>query len=205
MRAGVLVAGGRSEAFGPAEKALATVDGQPMLRLAATALAPHVDELVVNCRRDQREAFAEALEGVVPEPRFAVDPRPDAGPVAGALTALRTTTASHAVVAACDQPFLDPGTVDALFEAANSDGAIPRAAGTLQPFGGVYGVTPAKEACEAVVARGGESMREVVSFLNPAVVAVKRAASFLSVDTRADLAAARRDAPSTAETRARSE
>ncbi|WP_435098601.1 molybdenum cofactor guanylyltransferase [Halarchaeum sp. P4] len=205
MRAGVVVAGGRSERFGPAEKALATVDGQPMLRLVALALAPHVDELVVNCRHDQRDAFADALAGVVPTPRFAPDPRPDTGPVAGALTALRTTTASHAVVAACDQPFLDPGTVESLFEAANDHGAIPRADGTLRPFGGVYGVTPTKEACEAVVARGGESMREVASFLDPEVVDVQRAAPFLSVDTRADLAAARRDAPTNGDTYARGE
>ncbi|GAD51893.1 hypothetical protein MBEHAL_0653 [Halarchaeum acidiphilum MH1-52-1] len=205
MRIGVLVAGGRSTRFGPAEKALATVGGQPMLRAVATALAPHVDGLIVNCRREQRASFSAALAGVVPEARFETDPSPDAGPVTGALTALRTTTADHALVVACDQPFLDAGVIASLFEAADERGAVARANGRLEPFGGVYGVESAKEAFETVVSRGGGSMHEAVSFLAPEIVAMKRAGPFLSVDTPDDLAAARRGAPRRTEARARGE
>ena len=78
-RTGIVLAGGRSERFPTVDKALAPLDGEPLVHHAAATLAPVVDDLVVNCRRDQREAFAEALAEF--DPAFAIDAVPDRGPL----------------------------------------------------------------------------------------------------------------------------
>jgi len=78
---GVVVAGGRSTRFGAREKALAEMNGEPMLRRVVEALGTVTDEVVVNCRRDQRDAFAAALDGVDTGVRFALNEQPDEGPL----------------------------------------------------------------------------------------------------------------------------
>jgi len=60
-RAGVILAAGRSGGFPTIEKALAPLDGTPLLAHATATLAPVVDELIVTCRADQRDAFAEVV------------------------------------------------------------------------------------------------------------------------------------------------
>lgn len=59
-RAGVVLAGGFSTQFGDRDKALATADGDPMLARVVDRLNRIVDEVVVSCRRAQREEFERA-------------------------------------------------------------------------------------------------------------------------------------------------
>ena len=91
-RAGVVVAGGRSTRMGDREKAVVEVAGRPLVARVAEALSAVADELVVNCRPDQRDAIATALQGH--DPVFAIDEDPDRGPVAGIATGLGATTAA---------------------------------------------------------------------------------------------------------------
>lgn len=212
--AGVVVAGGHSERFGDEEKALATLDGRPMLRHVAAALSERTDRLVVNCRRDQRDAFAAALDGL--DPQFAVDPTPGRGPVAGLRTALRTSGARRAVVAACDLPRLDPAGVDCLvdvFEAnPRTDAAIPVVDGHRRPLCAAYAVEPTVEACTTALRYGAGSdpggtgrrdaaLRSVSSRLSTTTLSERRLrervdpATFRSVDTPAALRALRRADP----------
>lgn len=137
MRAGVIVAGGRSTRFGEADKAVADLAGTPMVRHVADRLAGVVDLLVVNCRRDQVADVEAALSGYERPVRVAVDENPDEGPMAGIRTGLRTVLdewrergdadtggwggvaeSPYAFVAACDMPFVDPPLVDYLFDRA---------------------------------------------------------------------------------------
>jgi molybdopterin-guanine dinucleotide biosynthesis protein A len=155
MRAGVIVAGGRSTRFGERDKAVADLAGTPMVRRVADRLAGVVDELVVNCRADQRDPLAAALDGLDPAPRFAVDPEPDRGPMAGIMTGLRAVEAPYAAVVACDMPFVDPGFLAHLFErAAGHDAAVPRPDEWFQPTQAVYRADPMANACAAALDRG---------------------------------------------------
>ncbi|ELY34802.1 molybdopterin-guanine dinucleotide biosynthesis protein A [Haloferax volcanii DS2] len=99
-RAGIILAGGRSTRFGGIDKATATVGGQPMIHRVAASLDPVVDELVVNCRAEQRDSLAGALLDF--DIRFAEDSHPDRGPVFGLRTALRATSVEYAAVLPCD-------------------------------------------------------------------------------------------------------
>lgn len=149
-RGAVVLAGGRSTRFGDADKAVAPLAGVPMIRRVADRLP--VEELVVNCRNDQRELIREALDGDV---RFAVDPEPDRGPMAGIMTGLRAVDAEYAAVVACDMPFLDPELLAFLFDRASGhEAAIPVHDGWYETTQAVYCTGPMVEACERALARG---------------------------------------------------
>lgn len=195
-RTGLLLAGGRSTRFGESDKALADLTGAPLVCHVAAALAPAVDELVVNCRADQRDALDDALAGLddrLPV-RFAVDPVPDEGPVAGLLTGLRVARGRHVAVAGCDQPFLRTATVATLFDRATgegandgsgTDGAVALVDGRRQPLPAVYRATVAREAAERTLATGSRALRDVLTRVDPAPVPVAPGA-VRDIDTRGD-------------------
>lgn len=191
-RAGVIVAGGRSTRFGGVDKATADVDGVPMIRRVADALDPAVDDLVVNCRREQRPTLEAALVGC--DVRFAEDPILDRGPVAGLRTGLRATNATYAVAVACDMPFLPTAFLDSLFAAARSQtGAVAEVDGHTQPLPAVLHVRAGTTACtDALVHRDGR-LCDIVDLLDPVVVSERTVRAFTTPDafrninTRAEL------------------
>ncbi|UPV75388.1 molybdenum cofactor guanylyltransferase [Halorussus limi] len=201
MPAGVVLAGGRSTRFGEGDKAVADLAGVPMIRRVADRLAPVVDVLVVNCRADQREAVADALSGYDRPVRFATDPDPDEGPMAGIRTGLReveATDAAYGFVAACDMPFLDPDLVAHLFERARgTDAAVPRPTEWFETTHAVYRATAMADACDAALAAGERRIVEPLFELDYVVVEGEElaqfdAASFANVNTREEFEDAER-------------
>ena len=197
-RAGVVIAGGYSTRFGEADKALADVDGEPMLARIVGRLARAVDAVTVNCRPDQREAFASAVgshEVGVPV-GFTVDADPDRGPLAGVGTALGAVEATHAAVVGCDMPGLDPDFLAFLFRKVRShDAAVPELrSGHRQPLQAVYRVDAMRAAAERRLAAGNRSLRGALDELNVAVVGPETITelgawrSLRDVNTRAELA-----------------
>ncbi|TQQ80211.1 molybdenum cofactor guanylyltransferase [Halonotius roseus] len=193
-RAGLILAGGRSERFPTIDKALAPLDGRPLLGHVADALAPVVDERVINCRRDQQAAFAEAVGD---DPRFAIDPVGDRGPLSGLRTALAATEATYAAVVPCDMPFVPAGFIEYLFgQARHNTGAIPRVDGRQRSLPAVVHVRAAAAACEDA-RRHDEGLAAFVSALDPVVVPERAvtahvgSAAFANIDTHEDLAAVR--------------
>lgn len=200
-RVGVIVAGGRSTRMGDRDKTVVDVAGVPMIRRVADRLLEATDELVVNCRDDQREAIGEALEGLDrPDdgPVFAIDEYPDRGPVAGIMTGLGAAAAEfdpgYAAVAAADLPLLDPGLVSYIFERARGhDAAVPRPGDWFEPLHAVYRPAPMVEACADALEEGDVRVIEPLFALDYAVVnradLVERGSleSFESVDTPEDL------------------
>ncbi len=145
MHSAVIIAGGRSTRFGDDDKATAPLAGTPMIRRVADRLEPVVDELVVNCREDQREAIEDALAGTrsagegdalagtrsagegdaleeysLPT-SFALDPETDQGPMAGIRNGCRAATGEYTAVVACDMPFVDPDAISYLFDRASGE------------------------------------------------------------------------------------
>lgn len=195
-RAGIVLAGGRSERFPTVDKALAPLDGKPLLWHVVSSVAPAVDELIVNCRRDQREAFAEELSEF--PVRFAVDPVPDRGPLVGLRTALAETTASYAAVLPCDMPLVPAAFLDFLFaRARNRTGAVARFESRIQPFPAAVHVRAAAAACREAESDGSDRIEEFISLVDPHTVPerVVRAhvdpAAFHNINTHDDLAAIR--------------
>lgn len=184
MRSGLVLAGGHSTRFGDADKAVARVDGAPLIRRVAERVAGVTDELVVNCRDGQRAAITGALDGL--DYRLAVDPVPDEGPVAGLRTGLRVARGDAVAVVACDMPHADPALFERLFERADA-AAVPRANGHLQPLHAVYGRHAARFACDRTLANGSRRLADALARLDPTVVDVAAETTFTNVNTKDDL------------------
>jgi molybdopterin-guanine dinucleotide biosynthesis protein A len=194
MQSAVVIAGGQSTRFEEGDKAVADLAGRPMIRRVADRLEPVVSTLVVNCRADQRGAIAAALEGYSHEVRFAIDPDPNAGPMAGIGTGLRAVTDEYAVVVACDMPLVDRDLVEHLFDTAEGhDAAVPRVEEWFQTTQAVYRAEAMAEACDRALARGDSKVLAPLSELDWVVVdedTLRRAGwleSFKNVNTVEEL------------------
>jgi len=198
MRTGVVVAGGRSTRFGERDKAVADLDGTPMIRRVADRISIVVDALVVNCRPDQTTAIRDALAGYPHAVAVAEDPEPDLGPIAGIRTGLRAASTEFAFVVACDMPFVDPALVTYLFERADGyDAAVPQLEDQwFQTMHAVYRAEAMAEACDDALARGDRKVLDPLFELDFVVVddADVRAhgalESFENVNTPEEFAAA---------------
>jgi molybdopterin-guanine dinucleotide biosynthesis protein A len=144
-RSAVVLAGGRSRRMGR-PKALLDLGGEPLVRrVARLALAP-CDELVVVAPAAAGRSGSElaALEAAVAglAARIAHDAAPDLGPVAGLAAGLAAARGEHALVVACDSPFLAPrllaGLLDLARAEADADVVIARTAGGFEPMVAVY-------------------------------------------------------------------
>lgn len=172
MPSGVIIAGGRSTRFGESDKATAALSGTPMVRRVADRLQSVVDELVVNCRENQRSAIEGALSGYPLAVRYALDEQQDRGPVAGIRNGLAAVDAEYAAVVACDMPFVEPAVLSLLFERARGhDGAVPRLDEWFQTTQAVYRAESMCDACEQALTEG-----------NPRVVAPLETIEYVVVD-----------------------
>ena len=120
MIAAVILAAGLARRMGR-QKLLLEVAGKTVVRWSVEAVRPHVDDLVVVTGADDAR-IRTALEGL--SPRFAVNPRPQAGQgssIAVGMAALRPGTAA-VLIALGDQPRLPDGVIAALLRARDETG-----------------------------------------------------------------------------------
>lgn len=111
---GALLAGGASRRMGR-DKRLLAIDGEPMARRAAMALAKASDELLVVVS-PQQPLDADLFTGLTPAPRMVEDRRSDAGPLAGLEAALGAARHDVVLVVAADMPWLAPALLTHLAE-----------------------------------------------------------------------------------------
>ena len=141
MIAGILLASGASTRFG-GDKLLATLEGRPVVRWSAEALAGAVDELVVVVREDPHRSalrpkvrsaegrshdgspIRRALEGI--PIRWAINRDADQGmstTIRAGITALPAHVEA-AIIALGDQPLVDRHVVEALAARWREGGAL---------------------------------------------------------------------------------
>ena len=104
---GLVLGGGRSERMGT-DKAALSYHGKPQVRHGLDLLAPFCAQAYVSCRAEQAG-----------DPAFAGLPQVHdtflgLGPMGGILSALRAHPGAAFLVIACDLPFLDAATLEAL-------------------------------------------------------------------------------------------
>jgi len=111
---GLVLAGGRSTRMQRDKAALRYHDGESQLDAAMKLLAPRVARAFVSVRADQREDAARAAFAQI------VDAGDVEGPIAGILAAFTAHPEAAWLVLACDLPFLDAATLDALIAARDA-------------------------------------------------------------------------------------
>jgi molybdopterin-guanine dinucleotide biosynthesis protein A len=146
---GVVMAGGESRRFG-SRKALASFQGEPLVRRAARLLAEHCAQVVIST--SDPEVGRAAARPTVP------DRVPGKGPLGGLLTVLhlaRDEGVDGVFLLACDMPLVTREAIAGLLERAASEAAsavVPMVGeNRLEPLCGWYGVEclPAVEAALA--------------------------------------------------------
>ena len=172
-RSGVVLAGGHSRRFGQQDKALAELDGEPMLKRVVERTSPVVDELLVSCREAQRARFEAVLDSAAGSVEFVTDPEPGAGPLAGVNAALAHTSGEYVAVVACDIPAVDPEFLAFLFEQASGrEAAVPRLQdGTPQPALAVYQAAAMRRVSTALLDDGVRRFRSALEELDVCFVA----------------------------------
>lgn len=180
MTVGIIVAGGSSSRFGSIDKALANIDGTPMIRHVVDRLIPIVDRIVVNARKSQRSSLEAVLSDVSCPVQFALDRHVDTGPVAGLRAALGVVSDGTALVLACDLPLLRTATLSALLERLdNADGdesdcALPLVDGYPQPLCGAYTVETLRRAIDRFETPRHRALKEVLDRLRLSTVPGER-------------------------------
>lgn len=169
-----MLAGGYSTRFGDEDKALAEIDGTPMVARVVDRLSAVVDSLVVSCRDDQQPAFEQAISALdldVPV-RFAVDPDPDRGPLAGIQHSFDRADSTYAAVVACDMPFVDPTFIEFLFDqVVGHDAVVPELEdGHCQPTQAVYHVDRTMTVATRRLAVDSRSLRDTLAELDTVVL-----------------------------------
>ena len=130
--AGLLLAGGRSTRFG-SDKALALVDGRPMIQRVYDAVAALADPVFVSVGESNTTYDLPA--------RHIVDRYPGRGPLAGLHAGLLASPADWLLVAPCDMPFLDTASLQKLAAARDTTAEAVVAtddAGRTTPVLGLY-------------------------------------------------------------------
>jgi len=168
--AGVVLTGGSSTRMG-ADKALVAVDGVPMARRVADALAAGGCR-PVRCQGGDRVALAALGLEVV------ADDHANEGPLHAIVVALRSAAPADVVVSACDLPDLDAATVAALIGggAANPHALVVVAADLRGPHLVSWWRASAAAPLAALLDVGVRSYREAVERLGGVEVAVTTAA-----------------------------
>lgn len=97
---GVVLAGGRATRMGGIDKGLQALNGRPLWRHVAEALAPQVDELVISANRHLEQWRASGY------PVFRDIQEGYQGPLAGMLAVMQQVASPWFVFCPCDTPFI---------------------------------------------------------------------------------------------------
>jgi molybdenum cofactor guanylyltransferase len=124
-RAAIILAGGKAKRFQTTmdqwqDKALAELDGQPLLIHAIRNIQSIIDEVVVVVNEDkERTAKYHALieQNQFKNTRIVTDLKVKylSGPLIAILTGLKSTDADYCITVPCDVPMLDPKVANYLF------------------------------------------------------------------------------------------
>jgi molybdopterin-guanine dinucleotide biosynthesis protein A len=156
----VVLAGGQSKRLGQ-DKSLLVVDGQPLITRTVARLEALSDDLIVVTNSPDR------YEPQALPVRFVPDERRGVGALMGVYSGLRAARYSHALVVACDMPFLNASLLRYMLSlvipqppAEHPDVIIPRIDGLLEPLHAVY-----NKACLPVMERLLEKgCRKIIAF-----------------------------------------
>ncbi len=182
----MVLAGGQSRRLGT-DKALLPILGRPLIVRAVASLGELTDDLLVVTNSPAR------YEQLGLPARFVADEQPGYGSLMGVYTGLKQARYPHALVVACDMPFLSLPLLRYMVSlAAGCDVVVPAVGDWLEPLHAIYG-----KACLGPIERMLEAgERKIVRFFPEVRVRVVQEAeidrldpqrlSFLNVNTPED-------------------
>ena len=152
MKGALVLTGGKSTRFGR-NKALAELNGKPLVTHVAHTAAQVAGEVVVAIGRESSIYVYKKLlpaSAHIVKDRFRVKT-----PLVGILTGFQEMQSEYSAVLSCDTPFVKRDVLRLLFrKAARSDAAIPKwPNGDIEPLQAVYKVRSAIPAAKLALSR----------------------------------------------------
>jgi molybdopterin-guanine dinucleotide biosynthesis protein A len=131
----VILAGGQSRRLGR-DKSLLELGGEPLVQRVVSQLAPLSDDPIIVANEPERYA---TLDLAV---RFVADEVRGMGSLMGIYSGLSAALHAHALVVACDMPFLNVALLRYMISLAEEhDVVIPRLDQLLEPLHAIYSKT----------------------------------------------------------------
>ncbi|MGQ9600813.1 MAG: molybdenum cofactor guanylyltransferase [Anaerolineae bacterium] len=152
----IVLAGGRSSRFGR-DKSLLLLKGEPLLVQIINKLVTLSNDLIVVTNQPERYGFLSLPARLLP------DERPGEGSLMGIYSGLKAARHFHALVVACDMPFLNLSLLHHMISLAEGhDVVIPRVNGLLEPLHAIY-----SKACLPAMGRLLEQgQRQIIAFFH---------------------------------------
>lgn len=124
----LLLAGGRGQRMGGADKGLLTWQGRPLIAWLHDQVRPLTDDLIISCNRNA-ERYAAFADRLVQD-----DDNDFQGPLAGIRAGLKVARHNHVLVLPCDAPRLDQALLHRLLEHGGERAVVLRRGGYYEPL-----------------------------------------------------------------------
>jgi len=186
---GLVLAGGRSVRFG-GEKAVALLDGRPLLMWAAERLRTVCTNVAINVRPGTEAEGVAQTHGM---PTLYDAPGDAAGPLAGVKAGLiwaEEQGAQTLAVSPCDAPLLPDDLYVRLLERAEGGAAMAETTDGRQPLCALWPVAALPAVREALAGGAHPPTWQVLERLGARKVSFERPETFANINTTSDLAAA---------------
>ena len=185
---GLVLAGGRSVRFG-GEKAVALLDGRPLLMWAAERLRTVCTSVAINVRPGTEAEGVAQTHGM----RTLYDaPGDAAGPLAGVKAGLiwaEEQGARTLAVSPCDAPLLPDDLYVRMLERAEGGAAMAETTDGRQPLCALWPVAALPVVREALAGGAHPPTWQVLERLGARKVSFERPETFANINTTSDLAA----------------
>jgi molybdenum cofactor guanylyltransferase len=181
---GLVLAGGRGQRVGGADKGWVSYRGRPLVEIVVERFAPQVGPLLISANRNL-ERYA-AFGEVVTDAETGQPPDAFSGPLTGVLAALRRTRTDWLAMVPCDAPDLPRDLVSRLMKAAGAGAAAcARVDGRLQPVFALVRTT-SLPSLEVHFAAGGRAMHAWLESLAVIAVDFEDAGAFRNINSAED-------------------
>lgn len=124
----LLLAGGRGQRMGGADKGLLAWQGKPLIAWLHAQVRPLTDDLIISCNRNQ-SAYAGYADQLVSDAEGDFP-----GPLAGIRAGLQQARHPYLLVLPCDAPLLDRPLLLGLLHAAGEHAVVLRQGEQWQPL-----------------------------------------------------------------------
>ena len=124
----LLLAGGRGQRMGGADKGLLDWQGRPLIAWLHELVRPLTDDLLISCNRNA-ERYAPFADRLVSD-----DEADFQGPLAGIRAGLRAARQANVLILPCDAPQLDRPLLEELLNLAGERAVVVRQGEFLEPL-----------------------------------------------------------------------